>query len=410
MHNRPSAIKFWALDTSAGAGSLSSPVREEHFKNASEMIILGEKYGSLAASLMPRWLLLSVLGIVSRELTSRDVRERLVPALTESNEAQQKALSTANQLRRNLDERVSRVLKGVTTRRPGDTRSVIDRFIEQEMKDLENSITSVQDVLENEITGALSEVLQLELSDRFERSVSTAVNMNMTTSYDELMELLGAADKNSDGTLSMDELYELVFGVSIDPQLNDLAQQMVVLRNPDMTDSRLEKWTSLALAPWVARLGRASQLVRDAGFWLDQHGPKYGEALGKMIAKDYAPESLMFPQAYKRVLGEPPPPQLMRTLPGLASQQVLLPARDVATKTAALMKGTSKLATETVLEALEAVYERKQERKQERSDNSKSAAKQQHALNDDDVQDLLSTALQARDDHPGGTDRRQRKL
>eukprot|EP00966_Prymnesium_polylepis_P063755 1478470-Prymnesium_polylepis.1 len=90
VQSRSTAIKFWAYDLSVGAGSISSPVREEHYKNASEAIFLGEKYGSIAAAGMPRWLLLSILGIVSRELTSRDVRERLVPALYESNEAQLK--------------------------------------------------------------------------------------------------------------------------------------------------------------------------------------------------------------------------------------------------------------------------------------------------------------------------------
>eukprot|EP00966_Prymnesium_polylepis_P318007 7345907-Prymnesium_polylepis.2 len=189
---------------------------------------------------------------------------------------------------------------------------------------------------------------------------------------------------------------------------------MIVLKNPQLADNRFERWTSLVLAPWVARLGRASMLARDLSAWLDRHGLRYGEAVARLIARDYAPESLVrvrrvggvvvgcerararccsrrararpltarqragvwaggrcadacapvgvvqsFPEAYLRVMGVSPPEELMRTLPGLERQEVLLPARDVAGKTAALVQGTSKLATETVVEALDAVYEKK---------------------------------------------------
>ena len=158
VHNRPTAIAFWALDVSAGAGSISAPVREEHFKNASEAIVYGEKYGTQLAGAMPRWLLLSILGVVSRELTSRDVKERLLPALYESDEAQVKAKTTAEQLRRSFDDKIARFLKTVTVRRPGDTRNIIDRFIGQELEDLEKSVTSVQDVIESELTSSLTEV------------------------------------------------------------------------------------------------------------------------------------------------------------------------------------------------------------------------------------------------------------
>ena len=66
--------------------------------------------------------------------------------------------------------------------------------------------------------------------------------------------------------------------------------------------------------------------------------------------RDYSPEALNFPEAYSRVVGTPPPQELMETLPGLREQKVLLPARDVAGKTAALLQGTSKLATESLVE------------------------------------------------------------
>jgi hypothetical protein len=203
VHSRPSAIQFWALDVSAGAGSLSSPVRNEHYRNASRAIVLGERYGSRLATGLPRWLLLSVVGISSRELTSRDVRDRLVPALYESRDAQEKAASTAERLRRNLDDRVSRIIRGVTTRRPGEaalsTQAILDKFLQEEREELQASMGSVQDVVENELTRALTEVLQLELAERLEKTASAAVQLNVSSSYTELSALLAAADKNSDG-------------------------------------------------------------------------------------------------------------------------------------------------------------------------------------------------------------------
>ena len=57
---------------------------------------------------------------------------------------------------------------------------------------------------------------------------------------------------------------------------------MIVLRDPQSpTTNRFEKWLSLVLAPWVARLARGSQLARDVGVWFDRYGLKYGEALSR---------------------------------------------------------------------------------------------------------------------------------
>ena len=59
---------------------------------------------------MPRWFLLSVVGIATRELASRQVREYVVPA-TLTSEAQPKAKALSIALRSNLDRRVRKILQ-----------------------------------------------------------------------------------------------------------------------------------------------------------------------------------------------------------------------------------------------------------------------------------------------------------
>ena len=44
-------------------------------------------------------------------------------------------------------------------------------------------------------------------------------------------------------------------------------------------------------------------------------------------------QALSFPEAFSRLTGSPPPAELLRALPVLQRQQVLLPARDLARKT-----------------------------------------------------------------------------
>ena len=108
---RVSPHRFWALDFSAGAGSISAPYIAEHIvSNVTDAAVTWEKVGSDVASRLPRWLLLSIIGVVTRELTSREVRETLVPALITSGEAQPKAKLLTSKLRRSLDTRVSKVL------------------------------------------------------------------------------------------------------------------------------------------------------------------------------------------------------------------------------------------------------------------------------------------------------------
>ena len=79
------------------------------------------------------------------------------------------------------------------------TQAILDKFLQEEREELQASMGSVQDVVENELTRALTEVLQLELAERLEKTASAAVQLNVSSSYTELSALLAAADKNSDG-------------------------------------------------------------------------------------------------------------------------------------------------------------------------------------------------------------------
>lgn len=126
---RSSCTKFWAGDVSCGAGALSSPVREEHPRDAAELAVFAEGQFARAATWFPRWFLLSALGIISRELASRQVREYLVPsALTPLAQPKAKALSVA--LRKSLDSRVTKVLAGGNFRELSSVGGIVDRVVQ----------------------------------------------------------------------------------------------------------------------------------------------------------------------------------------------------------------------------------------------------------------------------------------
>ena len=67
---RSSSVRFWAFDLSCGAGALSSPVREEHPRDAAEFAVWGEAKFARVCTWSPRWLLLSALGISLDDLAT----------------------------------------------------------------------------------------------------------------------------------------------------------------------------------------------------------------------------------------------------------------------------------------------------------------------------------------------------
>ena len=74
LTRRPSATKFWAVDFSAGAGSLSTPVMEEHPKNVSEAAMQYERTFSKLAEGAPLWF---SVGMLARSAAARTPRPAL---------------------------------------------------------------------------------------------------------------------------------------------------------------------------------------------------------------------------------------------------------------------------------------------------------------------------------------------
>ena len=247
---RSSCTQFWAFDVSCGAGALSSPVREEHPRDAAELAVFAEGQFARAATWFPRWFLLSALGIISRELASRQVREYLVPsALTPIAQPKAKALSVA--LRKNLDSRVTKVLAGGNFRELSSLGGIVDRVVQAELEELEGTVTSVEDLLRNEMTRSIVEVVEAEVGERVVETLETVVQVNETESSGELSALLRAAGKGQDGTISLDDIYTLVAGEGAlrIPEVVRLMQQVPVLKAPQAQQTKLERWFALAIAP-----------------------------------------------------------------------------------------------------------------------------------------------------------------
>jgi hypothetical protein len=142
---RPSSVRFWRLDLSCGAGSISTPVLAEHQKNASEIAVLGEGAFSMLCSCLPKYILLSGLAIITRELTSRETTAVVLRSL-ESTEAKPRAEALSKSLRSSLDTRISRVLAGGGF---GDTRGLWERVVAMEMAEVGLSVSNDGTVLSN---------------------------------------------------------------------------------------------------------------------------------------------------------------------------------------------------------------------------------------------------------------------
>jgi len=213
-------------------------------------------------------------------------------------------------------------------------------------------------VVENEITKGILEVLELEFADRITSSVSYAVQLNESVAASDIAGILEVADKNADGELTGDELYELIFGRPIDPAWQRLAANWVVLKAPQFAEDRWERWRSLLLAPWVSRLSRLAQLSRSVAEWArNWQQPRYKvseplrgfaqrlSALGKLLRRLASPEKLSFAEAYAQLTGSSPPDELLRSLPALGRLQFNLPKSLFrATEAAALVqRGTEQL-------------------------------------------------------------------
>ena len=97
----------------------------------------------------------------------------------------------------------------------------------------------------------------------------------------ELAALFREADKNNDGTLTFDELYELVVGSPLPSTLQRVGAAFSVLKTPQTATGWWEGWSSLAMAPWIGRLNRASALSREVADWFgSEEATRKGKAHG----------------------------------------------------------------------------------------------------------------------------------
>ena len=86
-----------------------------------------------------------------------------------------------------------------------------------ELEELQGTITSVEDLLRNEMTRSIVEVVEAEVGERVVETLDTVVQLNETESSVELKALLRAAGKGQDGTVTLDDLYTLVAGEGAEP-------------------------------------------------------------------------------------------------------------------------------------------------------------------------------------------------
>ena len=264
LTRRPSATSFWGLDVSCGAGSISSPVLMEHPKNVSECAMWSEKAVTTFAKGAPPWLLLSAIGIATRELASRRVQDGILPELLISDEAQPKARRLAKEMRQNLDDRIQRMLQPAGY---GNAERLVTRFVTAEVDELKGTINSLDDVVRHEVTQAVLEVAEAEIAERIQSTVGAIVQLNKTAAEQDLDEIMRRADLDGDRRVTLDELYELIAGQpikTIDPQgaLELLARDIVVLRSPETATSKWERWGSLLIAPPIRQVSRMSAIVR----------------------------------------------------------------------------------------------------------------------------------------------------
>lgn len=369
LTRRPSATTFWALDVSGGAGQLSSPVLSEHPKNVSECAMMAERTFSVLASEAPPWLLLSAIGIATRELASRQVQDGIVPALITSGDARPKARALSQTLRRNFDDRCESSLEhaglehsDTRARTPtallahacnsnhlphqslthralalfpprrvqrvlqpagyGSAERVINRFVDAEVRDLQQTITSIDDVVEHEITRAVLEVAEAEVAERIQEAIGTVTGLNETAAERDLADIMRRADADGNEAITFDELYELMMGTPIDPVVAPLAREWVVLKSPRVAESRWEEWGSKALAPAIKRASQLSAISRK--LWekgVAQVNERAGEIEREIAEGKWEPKAV-WERARVQGMHDAPPARQDGVLSGSSSSDV----------------------------------------------------------------------------------------
>jgi len=237
-----------------------------------------ERLGSGLVSQLPPWLLLSTVGVVTREIASRQVQQGVVPALVSTDEAQAKSTFLAKKLRSNFDDRIQRVLAPGGY---GNAERLVRRFVDAELDELESTIRNIDDVISHEITQAMIEVVEVETVGRVQSAISEAVQLNQSSAALDLEEILQRADIDGNDMITFDELYELISGAPIDPLLAPIARSWPVLKSERAATSRWDLWGSLLIAPQVKNAAKAGALLRR----LYERGERQGAAAIARLAE-----------------------------------------------------------------------------------------------------------------------------
>lgn len=230
-----SCLRFWALDVSGGAGSISSPVMAEHQKNSAEAALLYERITSSLLEGASSKLLLTLSGILTRVYLNRETQKRVRAAIKTCPELQQNAELVLQKVRTKVDDRIQSTAPELFRSGIGFTTGIKYLF----------------ESLDDEILQPIREVAEAEAQGRLQQTVADLVQLNESSAKAELDEIMRSADADGNGLLSLDEFWELVTGLRLDPVLESLAQNFTVLRSEGTSKNRREYMASLFMVPVV---------------------------------------------------------------------------------------------------------------------------------------------------------------
>ena len=122
----------------------------------------------------------------------------------------------------------------------------------------------------------------MEVTERFQSAVESVVQLDKTAASRDLDEIMRRADIDGNKELDFAELFELVSGQKIDPLVEPLAREMIVLKSPEKAESAWEQWGSLLIAPPIRAVSRASAVMRRT---LERIGDKAGREGEELLVK-----------------------------------------------------------------------------------------------------------------------------
>mmetsp|Transcript_13400 Transcript_13400/g.23547 ORF Transcript_13400/g.23547 Transcript_13400/m.23547 type:complete len:499 (+) Transcript_13400:96-1592(+) len=245
-----SSIKFWALDMSAGAGAISSPVLDEHPVTilASPTLMI-ERFFAWLFDRAPQWLLFSTVGVLTREIASRSVLDS-IPEWQQDPEAKRKAASLAKTLKTKFNTAVKNTLAPANY---GSARNFLQRFVTDQYEELTGSTEIVQraaGIYEEEVTGFVQKFL------------GDALKLNESSAEADLGEVLRTVDQDGDNIITVSELFTQLTGQTLPKEVQARAEQTPVLKSANVAKDRWERWRSLVIAPWVKTLIQTKNLLQ----------------------------------------------------------------------------------------------------------------------------------------------------